>query len=447
MHAGTATAFTTEDAEVTKERLRFPDFFRFLGVRPKKQIPFLEYPSVSFVSSLVKAFSGTVRRAGTAPRRTVQFLLVLGALSTVAGAQTLQERLQARLDSLHRSGRFAGAQLAVALPDGSIIAMATGFADTAKKEAMTTRHLLLQGSVGKTYASAVALQLVHEGKFALEDPIAKYLGSEPWFTRLPNAQSITIRQLMNHTSGLVRYEFNERFTADLTASPDRVWKPQELIAYIFDTAAPFAAGQGWDYSDTNYIVLGMIMEKVTGRSFYDLARERVLRPTGLTATVPTDRRTIPGLANGYAGPNNPFGGSDAMLVEGRMVINPQFEWTGGGMASTAADLARWGKRLYDGRAFDPSMLPRLLDGVPARLGPNAKYGLGVIIRETSSGTLYGHSGFFPGYQAEMLYLPGHKAAVAFQVNSSVPGALGRGVSPARFAIEIAGVVSGELQKR
>jgi D-alanyl-D-alanine carboxypeptidase len=335
----------------------------------------------------------------------------------------------------------------VALPNSSVIAVATGFADTSKKEAMTTRHLLLQGSVGKTYASAVALQLIHEGKIGLDDPIAKYLGNEPWFSRLPNAQAITVRQLMNHTSGLVRYEFNEKFTGDLTASPDRVWKPHELVSYILDTAAPFAAGQGWDYSDTNYIVLGMIMEKVTGRTFYDLARERVLKPAALAATVPSDARVIAGLANGYAGANNPFGGSDAMLVDGRMVINPQFEWTGGGMASTASDLARWGKRLYEGGAFDASMLPNLLDGVPARLGPNAKYGLGVIIRETALGTLYGHSGFFPGYQAEMLYLPAQKAAVAFQVNSSVPGALGRGVSPGRFALEIAGMVAEELRRR
>jgi D-alanyl-D-alanine carboxypeptidase len=375
------------------------------------------------------------------------YTILLLVLSTTVGAQNLEQRLQTRLDSLHRSGRFAGAQLAVAMPDGSVLALATGFADTANKEAMTTRHLLLQGSVGKTYASAVAMQLMQEGKIELDDPISKYLGGEPWFSRLPNAQSITVRQLMNHTSGLVRYEFNERFTADLTAAGDRIWKPQELVAYIFDTAAPFAAGQGWDYSDTNYIVLGMIMEKVTGRTYYDLARERVLRPAGLSATVPSDARSIPGLANGYAGANNPFGGSDAMLVGGRMVINPQFEWTGGGMASTASDLARWGKRLYEGGAFDASMLAKLLDGVPARLGQNTKYGLGVIIRETPLGTLYGHSGFFPGYQAEMLYLPAQKAAIAFQVNSSVPGALGRGVSPGRFAIEVAGIVAEELARR
>ena len=162
--------------------------------------------------------------------------------------------------------------------------------------------------------------------------------------------------------------------------------------------------------------------------------------------MPSDARVIRGLANGYAGANNPFGGSDAMLVDGRMVINPQFEWTGGGMASTAEDLARWGKRLYDGQAFDPSMLPKLLDGVPARLGQNTKYGLGVIIRETPLGTLYGHSGFFPGYQAEMLYLPTLKAAVAFQVNSSVPRALGQGMSPGRFAIEVMGIVAEELRR-
>ena len=399
-------------------------------------------------ASVVKASHGALARRGILRSRATHLLLLLvSAFSTPVGAQDLQPRLQQRLDSLHRTGRFAGAQLAVALPDGSTIAVATGQADTAKREPMTTRHLLLQGSVGKTYASAVAMQLIHEGKIALEDPISKYLGTEPWFTSLPNAQAITVRQLMNHTSGLVRYEFNERFTADLTASPDRVWKPHELVSYILDTAAPFAAGQGWDYSDTNYIVLGMIMEKVTGRAYYDLARERVLRPAGLAATMPSDSRVIPGLANGYAGANNPFGDSDAMLVDGRMVINPQFEWTGGGMASTAADLARWGKRLYDGGAFDPSMLPKLLDGVPARLGQNAKYGLGVIIRETPSGTLYGHSGFFPGYQAEMLYLPAHKAAVAFQVNSSVPGALGRGMSPGRFAIEVAGIVAEQLARR
>lgn len=378
--------------------------------------------------------------------------LVTVALSAVGDAQVvtrsnLATRLQQRLDSAHRAGRFAGAQLAVAYPGNATMEFVTGFADTAKQERMTARHLLLQGSVGKTYASALALQLVHEGRFSLDDPIAKHLGTEPWFARLPNAASITVRQLMNHTSGLVRYEFNPRFITDLTAAPDRVWKPAELLSYLFDATPPFAAGQGWDYSDTNYIVLGMIIEKVMGRAYYDLVRERVLRPAGLAETVPSDRRVLPGLANGYAGVNNQFGAFDAMLVDGQMVFNPQFEWTGGGMASTALDMARWGQRLYSGGAFDASLMPAFLDGVPARIGPNARYGLGVIIRETAMGPVYGHSGYFPGYQAELLYLPAHQVAIAFQVNSSVPGSFGAGMSPGRLALEIATMVAEDLARR
>ncbi|HEX7121753.1 MAG TPA: serine hydrolase domain-containing protein, partial [Gemmatimonadaceae bacterium] len=253
--------------------------------------------------------------------------------------QSLEERVVARvqgyLDSLHAANRFPGAQVGVALPDGKVLALSVGWADTARHERMTTSHKLLQGSVGKTYVAAIALQLVHDGKLRLDEPIATYLGDEPWFSRLPNGRDVTVRMLMRHTSGLVRYEFMEEFTRDLTANPTRVWKPEEQIAYILDRPPPFAAGEGWEYSDTNYIVLGMIIEKITGRRYYDLAREQLLEPLRLTNTVPSDRQVIPGLSQGYAGPNNPFGGTDAMVVDGRFAINPQFEWTGGGMASTA----------------------------------------------------------------------------------------------------------------
>ena len=148
---------------------------------------------------------------------------------------------------------------------------------------------------------------------------------------------------------------------------------------------------------------------------------------------------MPGLVQGYAGPNNPFGGTDAVIgADGRFVINPQFEWTGGGVASTTADLARWAKLLYEGRAFDASLLPEMLKGVPARLGPQAQYGLGAIIRPTPLGASYGHSGFFPGYITEMMYFPDSGVAVALQVNSSMQGAVGR--SPTRIVIDLARIV-------
>jgi D-alanyl-D-alanine carboxypeptidase len=350
----------------------------------------------------------------------------------------LRQALQEKLDSIHAAGQFPGATAGIGLADGTSIGIATGLADREASRRMSPADLMLQGSVGKTYAAALAMQLVSEGKFAFDDKIEKYLGREPWFSRLPNSKGITIRQLMNHTSGLIRYEFKEQFTKDLTANPNKVWKPEELVAYLFDTEAPFAPSAGWDYSDTNYIVLGMIIERVTGKKYYDLVQQRILKPHKLTRTVPSDRRSIPGLIQGYAGANNPFGGTDAMIVDGQFAINPQFEWTGGGMASTTEDLARWAKLMYEGRAFPARMLDEMLNGVPAKLGPNAKYGLGVIIRPTSFGTSYGHSGFFPGYMTEMFYFPEQKVAVAVQVNTSVPRSLGKPLG--RIALDLAEIV-------
>ena len=359
--------------------------------------------------------------------RTVALLALVPSVvlaQAVTAPAPLQNRLQAKLDSVYRAGKFPGATLGVALADGSSFGLAVGQSDTVLKQPMRADHRMPQGSVGKTYVAAVALQLVDEGKLELDAPVSRYLGSEAWFSRLPNASTITVRQLMNHTSGLIRYEFNERFLADLKRDPFKVWKVEEQLAYLFDQAAPFAAGQGWDYSDTNYLVLGLIIERLTGRGLNDEIRRRVIQPHRLTATIPNDRPELP-IAQGYAGPDNPFGNSDAMLVNGRMIFNPAFEGAGGGWSSSAADLARWGRALYGGKVLSAARLQEALQGVPARLGPEVRYGLGVIIWPSAQGPVYGHSGFFPGYVTDMRYFPQGDFALALQVNTSVPRALGQ----------------------
>ena len=368
------------------------------------------------------------------------FLPAQAGAARAAAPAAAASRVQAWLDSLRAARRIPGLSVAVVFADGATLALTSGFADTAARTPLRSSDRLMQGSVGKTYVAAVALQLVAEGKLALDDPIAKHLGREPWFDRLPNARTITVRQLMRHTSGLVRYEFDPDFVRDLTAQPDRTWTPEERLAYLFDAKAPFAAGEGWEYSDTNYIVLGMILERITGQPYYDELRRRILRPLALGNTVPTDGPRVPGLAQGYAGPDNPFGGRDAMLVDGRFSINPQLEWTGGGLASTTLDLARWGKLLYEGRAFDRTLLPTMLDAVPARLGPDVRYGLAVMIRPTPFGTAWGHGGFFPGYLTELMYFPERQVSIALQVNTSAGGVLGK--APARLLLDLAAVVFG-----
>jgi D-alanyl-D-alanine carboxypeptidase len=380
-------------------------------------------------------------------RKTIISFLVCLLFTVAAHAQTgaanktaLKTALQLKLNEWHKAGHFPGATLGVVLANGESFALAVGFSDRETSKPMMPTDRMLAGSVGKTFAAATALQLIKEGKIGLDDKIEKYLGHEQWFSRLPNAKDITVRQLMNHTSGLVRYEFKEQFTKDLTANPDKVWKPAELVAYLLDERPPFDAGKGWDYSDTNYIVLGMIIEKVTGRKFYDEVNRRLLRPLKLTGTIPQDGPSLKGVVQGYAGPNNPFGGTDAMVVNGKFAINPQFEWTGGGYASTAHDLARWAKMTYEGKAFSLNLLPQVLDGVSApMLGRETKYGLGVIIRKTTLGTSYGHSGFFPGYMTDMMYFPEHKVAVAVQVNTSVGRSLGKPLS--RVLVEVIEVIA------
>jgi D-alanyl-D-alanine carboxypeptidase len=226
--------------------------------------------------------------------------------------------------------------------------------------------------------------------------------------------------IMNHTSGVMRYEFKPQFTNDLTANPGKTWRPEELLHYILDEKASFAAGEGWEYSDSNFILLGMIIESITKKNYYSLLKEKILDPYRLHNTLPSDNQKLPGLAQGYAGTKNSFGGKEKMIADdGLFIINPQFEWTGGGIYSTTKDLAFWGKLLYESKILDSTMINLMVtDAVPAKLGKDVKYGLGVIIRQTPLGTAYGHSGFFPGYLTEMLYFPGSKMCIALQANSS-----------------------------
>jgi D-alanyl-D-alanine carboxypeptidase len=364
------------------------------------------------------------RSAPAGLHRRATGLLIAGALilAPLAPAQdSLSARLQARLDAYRAANRFPGASLGVVLGDGSLIALATGMSDTARGRAMRPDDLLLMGSVGKSYVAAVAHQLIGEGRLEVGAPVSRYVGGQGWFDSLPNATAITVRHLMTHTSGLVRYEFKPEFTAALTGQPDKVWDPREQVRYLHGTTAPFAPGAGWDYSDTNYLVLALVLESILRRPIDDVIRERFLVPLALTRTIPSDSRTLPGVVQGYAGANNPFGGRDAMIADdGRMIINPQFEGAGGGYAASAGDAARWGARFFGGAVASPAVHAQALDGVIARgLGPGTRYGLGIIIRDsTAAGPMHGHSGFFPGYVTELRHYPAKGVTLALLVNTS-----------------------------
>jgi D-alanyl-D-alanine carboxypeptidase len=341
-----------------------------------------------------------------------------------ADHRALQERVQLAADQIVASQRLPSASVAVITGDGVELTAASGYADKETGRRMRPTTPLLGASTGKTVVAALALALQADGKLDLDDPISKWLGERPWFSRLPNASTITIRHLLNHTSGLPDHVYLEEFTSAfakrVSADPDLSFSPDELISFVLDKKALPAAGTKFDYSDTNYILAGLILEKAGGATYYSQVQQRFLGPLGLDQTRPSVRRDIPGLAAGYMDEKNPFGLPGKSLRDGKLVFNPALEWTGGGFATTARDLARWGRALFEGRAMERPYLQEMLTPGPAAIegAPDRRYGLGVGMRTAGSyGPTWGHGGGMPYYSSILGYYPERRLTVAIVVNA------------------------------
>jgi D-alanyl-D-alanine carboxypeptidase len=261
------------------------------------------------------------------------------------------------------------------------------------------------GSITKTFVSTVVLQLVGEGKVELDAPVARYLPG-----LLPDGDRITVRQVLQHTSGLFNY------TSALPLDPDgllefryRTFTPTELVAMATARPLDFEPGTRWSYSNTNYVVAGMLVEKVTGKPYEVAVGQRVLRPLGLRSTsVPGTRTDVPGPhAHGYIR----AGGEVVDITE----INPSVAYAAGEMISTTADLDRFADALLDGRLLRPAQQAELTATLPFSGG----YGLGITSEQLPCGvTIWGHSGGIPGYASLMMSTPDTKTRLTMSVTSA-----------------------------
>ena len=333
--------------------------------------------------------------------------------------------MQALLDRFHAEYGFPGATAAVSLPDGTLLVVATGLADVESETPMTPQTPMLAASIGKTFVGATVLALEADGALARTDLVSDYLGDRAWFTRLPNNATMTVGDLLRHSAGLPDHVHMEPFEAELArrmTSGSAAISPDDAITFVFDTEPLFPAGSGWTYTDTGYLLLGMVIEEASGATYYDLVTDRFLAPLGLNATTPSDTPALPGLAVGYVAENNPFGlPTRTMDDAGRLVWDPAMEWTGGGLVSTSGDLAVWGHALFGGMAMPQPYLDRLLDAAPvAAEAPTIFYGAGVAIyADTPRGPVYGHGGWIPGYVSSLRHYADHGVTVAFQINTDV----------------------------
>ncbi len=356
----------------------------------------------------------------------------------------IEERCTEYLWRLHEERGFPGGCATVILPDGFEISIPIGYADVAAEREMTEDDLMLSGSIGKTYVTAAAHKLMLEGKLSFDQRAIEFFDGEDWFARVPNGDVVTLTQLLQHKSGIPRYVYKPSFFPDCLADPDRVWTPKELLEYVFDDEPMFPAGEGWAYSDTNFIVIGMVIEKVSGMKFYDYVKQNFLDPLGLKDTLPSDSRRIRGLVQGYVVAFKAFGMGDLALQDGEFCYNPQFEWCGGGYANTSADLARWARILYRGEAMKGDYLSSMLESVPAQLGPGKEYGRGVMISETDLGPHIGHDGVMTGYTATMGYFADVEIAAALMLNTDNGRVLGMPLD--RVTLALASIAQEELDR-
>jgi D-alanyl-D-alanine carboxypeptidase len=348
----------------------------------------------------------------------------VAAAPAVAGDdEKLKANFQAALDSLHSQYGFPGATAAYVLPDGAVGTVATGYADVEAKTPMTANSRMLAASIGKTFVAATALALVHEGVLGIDDPISKWLGDRPWFSRLPNHDTITLHELLTQSSGLPDHVHMPAFAKANSQDWNKAgnpFPPERLVSFILDQKPLFKAGEGWSYTDTGYILVGMIIEKATGKSYYDEATRRFLVPLHLTLTSPSNTMHLPGLAAGYMEAANEWHMPvKTTVAPGVMDWNPAQEWTGGGMVSNPRDLVVWAKTLYEGRAMNWPYVKLLLQSVPiSKDDPSIRYGAAVTIKYGGPlGPTYGHGGWIPGYSSSMRYYPDYRIAVALQINT------------------------------
>ncbi|MFF3953796.1 serine hydrolase domain-containing protein [Streptomyces sp. NPDC001890] len=329
---------------------------------------------------------GVMALAAFAPPASSTSAAVAPAITTVtAGPDTVQQAL----NTLVRGGTPA-ALASVMDRKGHTRTYTAGVADLATGSKVPRDGQVRIGSNTKTFVAVVVLQLVAEGRIGLDASVDTYL---PGLVRGEgiDGRRITVRQLLQHTSGLPDY-------SNYLGDDVRYYAPRELLATALRHPADFAPGTSWKYSNTNYVLAGLIVQKVTGRPLAEEIDRRVIKRLGLRHTyfpAPGDATIREPHPHGYYRES-----ADAPLRD-ITEIDPSWGWAAGQMISTDSDLDRFFTALLAGRLLPPPQLARMRSTVPAEatFGPGARYGLGLVSKPLPCGGLsWGHGGSFPGYE-------------------------------------------------
>ena len=321
----------------------------------------------------------------------IALTLAAGVTATAATAGPGREaKLQRALDQLVAAG--APGAIAVVRDGDRTIRLTSGYGNLERRTPMRATDRVRIGSLTKSFVAAVVLQLVGERKLALDDTVERWLPG-----LVPNGRAMTVRQLLNMTSGLFDYLNDGDTTAMkplLQGNLTYVWQPRQLLEIALSHRPKFAPGAGWSYCNTCYVALGLIVEAAIGHPIGAELRRRIFAPLHLRGTTFDTKPRIAGRhAHGYELIGKP-------PLTDVSVFSPSITWAAGAIVSTSADVMSFYRALLDGRLVRPALLREMRTTVAS--DPGARYGLGLWAPRLPCGVAWGNAGGIPGYRAVAL---------------------------------------------
>jgi len=341
----------------------------------------------------------------------IVFVFVFSSCSHFAG-EPLNQSLQKILDKGIKKYDVRGVSAAIVFNKDSAWVGTSGIShDTVS---MKPDMLFSIGSITKNFVATLVLKLVEKGTLSLEDKLSKWLPAYPYID-----SNITIRQLLNHTSGIYMFWNNDDLWDALKKDRNRIWTPEEVLEYIKEPH--FSAGESWGYSNTNYLLMAMIIEKATGSTLSSEFKKHLWRPQNLHNYYLWLADSIPENQAHVFGDNFQHGSSEKDLTFHPRASHESIGYGSSGIVTTAVDLAKWCHTLFDGNVLSEGSMAEMLNFVDFSPQYNMKgYGLGVqsFTRNVSSGEeAIGHGGGNIGSATYMVYLPKYHASIVVMVNA------------------------------
>lgn len=334
--------------------------------------------------------------------------LAVSSCGSTGMSSDLKNKLEQTVDAAMSKYNIPGAIVGVWSPNSGDLVMLKGKADIKAGADMKSADRVRICSITKTFTVTVVLELVDEGKLGLDDKISKFdIGVE-----VPNADQVTIRQLCNMTAGIFNYSDDETFLKTYTEDPNKVWKPEEQVALAVAHPPYFPPGKGWHYSNTNSIILGMIVQKITGKDIASEIQSRLVDDLKLTNTYYPEGTGVEGAhAHGYVG------GDREELTDVTYMFNPSGMGASGALISNLGDLKTWVISLAKGDLLKKDTQTQRTTFVPGDydyFGIPVKYGLGILSCEG----FLGHAGDGFGNTNAALHSPKTGTTIVIFLNKS-----------------------------